>query len=175
MRALRVARSTSVPRVTFVEIVAAGGGLYVEARAAAKQRHPAAAADVLVGFHEILLEFVYVVFRSGRLDIDEMVGDIAVFGQVLAGTDVHPAIDLAGVSRDDLGTEPTGKRHRVAGLARGRRPEHADEIDAPVAQRRGERLLVDRLGSRELRYHRHPFLGHISFNRVPFRGACPFP
>ena len=48
-------------------------------------------------------------------------------GVRLGGADVHAAVHLARVGDQDLDREPRGQRQRQLGLARGGRPDDADE------------------------------------------------
>ena len=76
------------------EVIAAGGGLYVEAAAAAEDRRLPARDDVAVGLFEIFLVLEDIVFLAGIGDVDQVLGDVAVFGQILARADVHSAVHL---------------------------------------------------------------------------------
>ncbi len=79
------------------QCVAAGRGLDVKPCPPAQDRCLASVADVFVGLLKSLLPLVEVKSRPGRHDVDKVVGNIAIFIQVLSGADVHPAIDLTGI------------------------------------------------------------------------------
>ena len=66
----------------------------------------ASLADGSIRLVEVVLPCEEVVLRPRRDDVNEVVGDgrplIGVLGEVLAGADVHAAIDLARVRTEDL-------------------------------------------------------------------------
>ena len=68
------------------------------------------------------------VVLPGLADVEHVVRDKgALFGRGLGGADVHAAVDLHGVGRDDLAAVTLRQGDAEAGLARGRRP--ADNKD----------------------------------------------
>ena len=55
----------------------------------------------------------------GSDDVEQVVRDARALGGVgLRGADVHAAVDLRGVDRDDLAAEALGERERERALAR---------------------------------------------------------
>ena len=156
------------------EIIAARDGVDIHPRAAAEDGHGPAGADVGVGPQEVLLELPDIVLLPGLGDVDEVVGDGAVLGEVLARADVHAAIDLAGIRRNDLPAELFGQGDGVARLAGGRGAEHDDEVA-------GAGGIVPRK-LREIKLFRDGQLcddavleaGH-GLSLFPFRAGCPSP
>ena len=68
--------------------------------------------------------------RPGGHDVYQVVGDIAIFIQILSGTDVHSAIDLTRVGGEDLPVAALVRQiHGIAGFPGGRRPEHDNQIN----------------------------------------------
>ena len=112
------------------EVVSAGGGLDVETAAAAEDRGLPSLHDVAVRPLEVLLVLEDVVFFSRVHNVDQVVGDFAVIGQVLARADVHPAVHLPRVAREDFSVEFSRLLDRIARLSGGRRSENADQVVA---------------------------------------------
>ena len=60
----------------------------------------------VVGFEEIALVFVKVVFVASRMNVNEVVWDIlaidGVFAEVFARAEIHSTIDLARVGTNDF-------------------------------------------------------------------------
>ena len=60
----------------------------------------------VVGFEEIALVFVKVVFVASRMNVNEVVWDIlaidGVFAEVFACAEIHSTIDLARVGTNDF-------------------------------------------------------------------------
>ena len=135
--------------------VAAGGRLDIEAGTPAEDRDAAPGEDVLVRPFEVLLVLVDIVAGTGGGDVDQMIRDIPVFSEILPGADVHAAVHLAGVGREDLGAvarqegvQGMGEPDGIARLARCGRAEDADEVDVsfPPRLRQGGGLDVFRRG-----------------------------
>src|SRR5204863_299710 len=62
-------------------------------------------------------------------DVDEMVWDArAVGGARLRRADVHPAVELPRIRREDLRPDPFGHAEREAALAGGRRADDRDHV-----------------------------------------------
>ena len=66
-----------------------------------------------------------------------MCGHLTVFGEVLAGANVHSAVNLTAVGRDYLARFPlrrkgTGKFNGKFRLAAGRRTKDAYRVPAPL-------------------------------------------
>ena len=86
----------------FREPVPAGGSFYVEPGAAAQDGDAAAGADVLVGCLKVPLVVEDGIAGAGLADVYEVVRDFLVLVQVLAGSDVHSAINLPRVAGEDF-------------------------------------------------------------------------
>ena len=78
----------------------------IEPGTATEYRHRSPTYYIIIGIEEVLLILKEVILRAWLADIYQMIGyqapiDGIVF-QVLACADIHPAIHLTGVCRDDL-------------------------------------------------------------------------
>ena len=124
-------------------------GLDVQSCASTENGRHTSAADVLIGVEEVLLILEQVVLRSWLADVDEVVGDFLsgqscevreqrfdfVVLQVLARADVHAAIHLTRIGRDNLGSHSTVHRRKgccqcccQGCLAAGRRTEYGNHL-----------------------------------------------
>ncbi len=101
----------------------------IKAGAADHHRQFAALPDIRESLEETPLELEDAEFAAWFGDIDKMIGDLGVLGQVLAGADVHTAKNLSRVGRDDLAAQGTSRLHTEGGLARGGGAENNEEVD----------------------------------------------
>ena len=62
-------------------------------------------------------------------DVDQVVRHEAVFVEVLAGSDIHAAVDLPRIDADDFGRIEPGQLYRQRGFPGGRRPGDDDCFD----------------------------------------------
>ena len=113
----------------FDETVSFQHCLQVHAGPPDEDRQAPPSPDIGENFQETALELEDVELVPRLHDVDQMVGDFAILGQVLAGTDIHPPIDLAGVGGDDLSGEPTGKLNPEPGFSRSGRPEYDEKVE----------------------------------------------
>ena len=117
-----------------------------------------------------------------------MIWYLAVFVQILAGPDIHPAKNLTGVGRNDFGPfyraqglghtrrttlqqpqlryriDVTGKLDSISGLARSRRSEHADKIRLSGNVIAQYLHGINHFGLREPGYERLGFCRHKRLN-----------
>ena len=89
-------------RLPVPKIVSGRYRIDIEAGAATEDGHLAAGADISKSSAEILNEIVRVILRARVAHINNMVRDVAVLRQILAGADVHPPVNLARIRRDNL-------------------------------------------------------------------------
>ena len=93
--------------------------------------------------------------RLARLaDIESEMLDAALVGRDLARADIHTAIDLHRIGRNDRAADASGHFLGHIGLARGRRPHHADHR---MRQGHLEFGRCRRLGLPGAANHRRPF------------------
>jgi hypothetical protein len=62
-------------------------------------------------------------------DIDQVIGNFAVFGEVLPGAEVHSAVDLAGVGGNDFSAEGAGDPDSDLGFTRCCGAEDDDKVE----------------------------------------------
>ena len=86
-------------------------------------REAATPADLLHRREAEPLEAEHVELLPRIKDVNQVIGDPAVLLKVLAGADIHPPIDLAGVGGDYLAAQLPRNPHTQPGLARGGRPQ----------------------------------------------------
>src|SRR6266567_883119 len=117
----------------FDEAVPLEHRLQVHAGAAYEDRQAPAAPDRGERLEEAALEQEDVELGPRLDDVDQVMGDLAVLGQVLACADVHPPVDLAGVGGDDLAGQAAGQSHPEPGLSGGGRSEYHQEVEVRVS------------------------------------------
>ena len=107
--------------------VIAGHRLDVQSRASAEYDRTATGHDVIVRSRKISLVTEDIVAHPGIHDVYQMIGHrrplVHVLAEVLPGTNVHSAVYLPRVGRNNLSSCLSGQLHRIAGLARSRRPQ----------------------------------------------------
>ena len=108
--------------------VAVQNGIKIETGPTHQERQPPPPPDLLIGREKAALELEEIELVSRINDVDEVMRDVTVLRQVLAGADIHPPVDLAGVCGDDLAVEATGQFHPQAGLARCGGAEYDEQI-----------------------------------------------
>ena len=133
-----------------LEVEAAGHGAQVEPRPAHQEGVTAAAADRRQGGEGVALVGGDAERLVGDDEVEAVVRDgVALGAGRLGRPDVHPAVDLPRVGRDDLRLSH-GQRQadRERGLAGCRRPADDDERrKRPVAARRvHDGIVTDRRG-----------------------------
>ena len=102
--------------------ISASGSLDVQPRASAQDRNRSSFPDVLVGHFKGFLPLVEVEAGTGIHDVDQVVGDVFIFTEILARADVHSAVHLPGIRREDFRgppefAEPFGEGDGVAGFS----------------------------------------------------------
>ena len=91
------------------EVIAFEHRLDVEPCPSAEDGHCSPLPDLLIGVEEVLLILEEVVLCARLADVDEMIGHALIVSQVLACADVHPAVHLSRVGRDDFSANPCCK------------------------------------------------------------------
>ena len=83
----------------------------------------------VVGFQEIALIFVEIVFVARRMNVDEVVWNLltvdSIFAEVFAGAEVHATIDLARVGTNDFAINLCSKVSGESSLATSGRTENS--------------------------------------------------
>ena len=101
--------------------------LDVQPRAAAENHRTAAGDDIIVRRREIPLIPEDIIAHPRIHDVYQMIRHrpslIHILAEILPGPNIHPAVYLPRVSRDNLSTGLPRQPHRIAGLARSRRPQ----------------------------------------------------
>ena len=119
-------------------------GLDIEARAPDEEGKASLLIDLPDGFLRLILKSDDVpVFRRFR-GINEVVRDpLHLFGRDFGGADVHAAVDLHGVRRDDAPVHPFCQLDGDCGLSRRRRPgyDHEGRAAADINIRRSFRII----------------------------------
>ena len=93
----------------------------VHAGAAADDWQAATRTDVGNGGAGVAQVLKEVVLIPGVGDVDKVERYFAVFVEVLAGAEVHGAVDLARIGGDDFAVESAGALHGAGGFAAGGR------------------------------------------------------
>ncbi len=108
--------------------VAAQHGIQIQAGAADENGSRPRRPDVGKDREKTALKSKDAERRARIEDVDQVVGDRAVFAQILAGADIEAAENLARIGGNNLAVKALGKRHPKAGLAGGGGTEDDDEI-----------------------------------------------
>ena len=140
----------------------------------------ATAPDSGKGPLEVLLVGVEIIGFSGINDVDQVIGDPAIFHEVFACPDIHSPVHLPAVRRNDLdrhlrichdSPEPcargffclfrrqivqgSGQADGISGFPRSRRSQDTDKIQFPLSPVLVNRLNVNSFRLRQLRRRRH--------------------
>ncbi len=95
--------------------------IQIETGATTNNRQLLALVDSCDRFIAVTLKLKQVVFTAGLGDINQVVGNLSVFAQIFTGPQIHPAVDLTGISRDDFTTEMASCCHCQGSLPAGSR------------------------------------------------------
>ena len=170
------------------EIVAVAYCIDIQAGTATEYGNAIARTYILIGLCEQLLIAKNIERLACRKHINKMIWYLAVFVQILAGPDIHPAKNLTGVGRNDFGPfyraqglghtrrttlqqpqlryriDVTGKLDSISGLTRSRRSEHADEVRLSGNVIAQYLHGINHFGLREPGYERLGFCRHKRLN-----------
>ena len=170
------------------EIVAVAYCIDIQAGTATEYGNAIARAYILKRLGKKLLIAKDIERLACRKHINKMIRNLAVFVQILAGPDIHPAKNLTGVGRNDFGPfyraqglghtrrttlqqpqlryriDVTGKLDSISGLTRSRRSEHADEVRLSGNVIAQYLHGINHFGLREPGYERLGFCRHKRLN-----------
>jgi N-carbamoyl-L-amino-acid hydrolase len=113
----------------FQQPIIAQHGVEIEPGSADQQRQLPAGRDLRKGPDKSFLEGEETELAAWLGDVDQVMADLAVLREVLAGADIHPPEHLARIGGNHFGVEGPGKFDADPGFSRSRRTEQDQQVE----------------------------------------------